>query len=67
MTSPSTCPLCKRPIFANGGHANGCTLDAGGLPPQSNGFSDREPLEAQRFVNVWDEVTYYTDDREGDR
>jgi hypothetical protein len=62
------CPACKRRIFANGGHQHGCSLDASsGLPPQHNGFSDREPLESQRFVSVWDQVTYYTDDREGDR
>lgn len=62
------CPACNRRIFLNGGHQLGCRLDASsGLPPEYNGFADRDPFEAQQFVNVWDEVTYYTDGLEGDR
>lgn len=62
------CPACKRRIFSNGGHQQGCSLDASsGLRPEFNGFIDQEPIEAQVFANVWEEVTYYTDDREGDR
>ena len=62
------CPACQRRVFSNGGHQAGCRLDkSGGLRAEFAGFVDREPLDEQRFVNVWDEVTFYTDDSEGDR
>ena len=68
MADPTLCPACGRRIFSNGGHQHGCRLDGSrGLEPQHPGFYDRDPLEAQQFVSVWDEVTYYTDDSEGDR
>jgi hypothetical protein len=63
-----TCPACQRKVFSNGGHQVGCSLDAlGGLRKDFAGSVDREPLDEQRFVSVWDEVTYYTDGLEGDR
>lgn len=64
----TTCPACHRQVFSNGGHQAGCRLDpAGGLRKDFTGFVERNPLDEQRFVNVWDEVTFYTDDNEGDR
>lgn len=64
----ATCPACQRRVFSNGGHQTGCRLDQfGGLRAEFAGFADRDPMDEQRFVNVWDEVTFYTDDSEGDR
>ena len=62
------CPACRRRVFSNGGHQAGCRLDqSSGLRDEFSGFVDREPIDKQRFVSVWDEVTFYTDDSEGDR
>jgi len=36
-----------------------------GLRQSYPGFIDDE--QDQRFVNAWDEATYYNDDSEGDR
>ena len=60
------CATCGRNIFPNGGHAVGCSA-VRNILPTSPGFYDRHPGEDQQFVSVWDEVTYYTDDSEGDR
>lgn len=61
------CPSCNRRVFSNGGHQNGCLLDSTIQFGEVPGFSDDSDDSDPRFVSVWDEVTYYTDDREGDR
>lgn len=60
------CASCGRRVFATGWHMAGCSLDRPGLRDHP-GWQDRNPLEEERFVSVWDEVTYITDDQEGDR
>ncbi len=66
MSVNTVCPACQRRIFSNGGHQSGCRLDIpSGLRQSYPGFIDDD--QDQRFVNAWDEATYYNDDSEGDR
>lgn len=64
MSDTQVCPECNRRVFDNGGHHVTCSK----AQAPSLVFCEPEPgLLDNRFVSVWDEVTFFNDDREGDR